>query len=156
MRRCTMSRLSILGLVELMIVGHLAFAREKPKAPQFKYVGGTESLPEGCKGILELGSNALTFRCSAGSITVRYSSIRVMQYRPDVRREIRKMKLKWQVKPPYGGGGQNRYFAVVYGEQGTAHAMILEVLPEAMRPYLAEIDLKAGKRVQVKTEEPLE
>jgi hypothetical protein len=27
--------------------------------------------------------------------------------------------------------------------------MVLEVRPVAMRPYLAEIDLKAGKRVEV-------
>jgi len=141
------------SLAALMIVVSWAYARHKPKpkGPQFKYAGGTESLPEACEGNLELGSTALTFKCSAGSIGIEYSSIKLMQYRPDVSRKIWKMKLKWKLKPTYGGGKRNRYFTVLYTEQEAPRVIVLEVPPEAMRPYLAEIDLKAGKRVEVKS-----
>ncbi len=141
-----------LALAALMIVAGSTYGREKPKlkGPQFKYAGGTESLPEACGGNLELGSTVLTFKCSAGSIAIKYSSIGLMQYRPDISRQIRKKKLQWKVKPSNGGGKRNRYFTVLYTEQGAPHVIVLEVPPEAMRPYLAEIDLKAGKRVEVK------
>jgi hypothetical protein len=137
----------------LVILAIPAAGREEmPAGPQFKYRGGTENLPQGCVGSLELASQALTFRCPSGSIAVPYASIQLMQYRPDLSRQVRNMKLKWQVKPdavkPLIGGRRNRYFTVVYGPQGT-RAMVLDVSPETMRPYLAEIDLKAGKRVEV-------
>ncbi len=144
------TRTGILALSALMIAVNSAYSREKPKGPQFKYAGGTENLLEGCEGNLELGPSALTFKCSGGSIAVPYPSISLMQYRPDVSRQVRKMKLKWKVKPPYGGGKKNRYFTFLYDDQGKTLAVVLEVSPEVMRPYLAEIDLKTGKRVEVK------
>src|SRR5487761_1050950 len=91
----------------------------------------------------------MTFQCPEGSITALYRSIQLMQYRPDVSRQVWKMKLKWKVKPHDFGGKHNRYFTVVFTRAGRTHVMVLEVDPDEMRPYLAEIDLKAGKRVQV-------
>lgn len=72
-----------------------------------------------------------------------------MQYRPDISRQVRKMKLKWKVKPYASGGKHNRYFTVVFTSAERSHIMVLEVGPDEMRPYLAEIDLKSGQRVQV-------
>lgn len=135
------------------LIGVPAGSREKRKPPQFRYAGGTESLSKGCTGNLELGSSALTFRCDSGSLAVSYSSISAMQYRPDVSGRVRKMRLKWKVRPPSGGGKQNRYFTLLYDQDQIAHAIVLEVSPEAMRPYLAELDLKSGKRVEVKSSE---
>lgn len=125
-------------------------SQEKPKEAQFKYAGGTEDIPAGCGGRLELTGDTLTFNCFQYSVSVPYSSISLMQYRPDVSREIWKLKLKWKVRPDAGGGKRNRYFTVRFTQGGATHAIVLEVLPEAMRPYLAEIDLKAGRRVEVK------
>lgn len=142
-----------LALTVLFFAGSAAYGRGEPKEPQFKYAAGTENVPEGCTGALELGSEALTFKCPQGSITIRYASINLMQYRPDVSRQVRRMKPKWKVRPPGGGGKRNRYFTVLYTQEGATHAVVLEVSPREMRPYLAEIDLKAGKRVEVKSYE---
>lgn len=130
-----------------------AFSGVKPKELPFQYVGGTESIKGGCKGKLEMGDNDFTFFCAKGIVHVPYASIRVMQFRPDVSRDIRKMKLPWKVHPPSGHGSKNRYFAVVFGDETAQHVMVLEVEPDSMRPYLAEIDLRAGKRVEVMSHE---
>lgn len=146
-------RLAGLLTFALILGGVPAAAREKGKTPQFKYVGGTENFPKSCAGTLELGSSALTFRCEPGSLAIPYSAITIMQYRPDVSDRVRKMKLKWKVRPPSGGGSRNRYFALLYDQDHITHAIVFEVLPEAMRPYLAELDLKSGKRVEVRSSE---
>ncbi len=137
----------------LVVAGASAAARDKPKGPQFKYAGGTENLPSGCDGNLELGSSVLTFKCAFGSLAIPYSSITLMQYRPDVSRRVWKMKFHWKVRPSAGGGKRNRYFTLLYELVHTPHAVVLEVPPESMRPYLAELDLKSGKRVEVKASE---
>lgn len=131
-----------------------AAGKEKVAASPFKYVGGTEKLPEDCRGSLEVGADALIFKCANGSVSVPYTAITLMQYRPDISRKVSKMKIKWQVKPPsmvtLMGGKRNRYFVIVYEEHGAPGGLVLEVPPLTMRPYLAEIDVKAGKRVEVK------
>lgn len=126
-------------------------SNKKADEPQFKYAGGTETIREGCTGNVELTSETLTFRCPDGSLTAPYASISLLQYRNNVSRQVRKMKLHWKVRPAGGGGKRNRYFTIVYEEGGTNHAIVLEVTPQKMQPYLAEIDLKAGKRVEVQS-----
>jgi hypothetical protein len=77
-----------------------------------------------------------------------------MQYRNDVSRKVRKMKLKWKLRPNYVvpllGGKRNRFFTVVFKVDGSTRAMVLRVSPDDMRPYLAEIDLKSTRRVEVR------
>ncbi len=138
------------ALALLLFMGTTAYSRERPKEPQFRYAVGTENLIEGCKGTLELAAEVLNFKCPEGSISTPYASISLMQYRPDVSPKVRRMKLGWKVKPPSGIRKRNRYFTILYNEKGVTHAMVLEVSPEVMRPYLAELDLKTGKRVEVK------
>jgi hypothetical protein len=150
----------LLVMVVLLGAGSPAYARKKHGPAPFKYDGGTEKIPRSCEGLVEVGSNALIFKYSTGSVTVPYSSIKFMQYRPNISKKIQKLKINWEVVPqvamPLWGSHKNRYFAIVYEENGATRAIVLEVPPETMRPYLAEIDLKAGKRVEVQETEEYE
>jgi hypothetical protein len=128
----------------------------KTREPQFTYVGGTENVLEGCSGTLQLTSEALGFECPPSTITIPYQSIQLMEYRANVSRDVRKLKLNWKMLPLERRSSKNRYFTVVYTISGTTHAIVLEVPPEEMLPYLAEIDLKAGRRVDVERHEEYE
>lgn len=139
--------IAAIGLI--LILQGTAWSTDKDDANLFKYAGGTENLHEGCPGQLHLTDESMTFQCPEGSISAMYDSIHLMQYRPDISRQVRKLKLKWKVKPHGDGGKHNRYFTVVFTSAGRMHIMVLQVDPDEMRPYLAEIDLKSGKRVQV-------
>ncbi len=156
-------------LVALMVLaviagaGEWAAARKKGGVKPFRFEGGTMTLPDGCKGLIEVGNAELNFKCTDGSasVSVPYEAITLMQYRPDISRKVRKMKINWKVKPGFGGPlirgrGENRLFAVIYQENGSTGALVLEVPPETMRPYLAEIDVKSGKRVEVKETEEVD
>ena len=137
----------------LLATVSVLYGREEGVEPQFKYAAGTESISEGCEGNLELTSIGLTFRCPTGSVTAPFDSITLMQYRNDVSRKVRRMRLQWKIKPtmvaPLLGGKHNRYFTVVFKDDETTRAVVLRVAPRAMRPYLAEIDLKSTRRVEV-------
>lgn len=113
-------------------------------SPLFDYVAGTEPIPSPCEGKLEMTRTAMIFRCQVGSITVPYDSIRHMEYGKKISKRIRKMKLNWSVKPTSAHNKHEGFFTVIYSEKDQTHAMILEVTPETMQPYLAEIDLKTG------------
>ena len=79
-----------------------------------------------------------------------FSTITLMEFRPDVSRRVRKLKLKWTTYPnTLIAGKQNRYFTIVCKKQGVTQVVVLRVDPRSMRPYLAEIELKSGKRVEV-------
>jgi hypothetical protein len=137
--------LSLIALVAMAIPA----AGRSHRTPQFVYVGGTEALPEGCDGKLELLQTAMVFECTRGSVTAPYTSITLMQYSSKVNRKVRKMKLQWAVKPTTESSNHNLFFTVLFsGESGT-QAIILRVLPATMRPYLAEIELRTGHWVDV-------
>jgi len=123
-----------------------ALARSRNNPP-FEYVGGTESISRGCEGKLEVTEAALVFRCATGSISVPYASITQMEYLPRISKQIRKMKLRWTVKPPSSHSKHEAYFSVLYSEKGRTHAMVLKAPPETMRPYMAEIDLRTGRAI---------
>lgn len=151
MRRVTM----LLALVALLGVQGSAREKDEQPAPQFKYIGGTEEISEGCEGNLEINPEAVTFRCLGGVVDVPYSAITLMQYRSDISRKVRKMKLKWKTQPdlpsPILKAKNNSLFTVVYQANGATRAMVLRVAPRTMRPYLAELDLRSEKRVEVQT-----
>jgi hypothetical protein len=142
-----------LVLVAALLAVHGAAGREKPKGLPFRFMGGTSGPIDTCKGVLEASSDELTFRCGTDAIAIPYSSITLMEYRANVSRKVRKMKLHWKLVPPVGHGSENRYFTIVYNESGGKQGLVLEVSPEAMRPYLAEIDLRAGRRIDVQNHE---
>jgi hypothetical protein len=147
------------GLVMMTGLGLAAAApparrsSSEPALAHFRYVGGTEKLKEHCVGKLGLTSSSMVFTCAEGSIIIPYDSILLMQYRADVSRKVRRLKLNWLFKPWRGGGNRNRYFTVVYSARRERRAMVLAVSPHDMRPYLAEIDLKIGRRVEVQDHE---
>lgn len=149
-----------LALAFVLIEGHWSAApvlgSEKAREPQFTYVGGTENVLAGCSGRLQLTSEAIGFECAPYTITIPYESIRIMEYRANISRDVRKLKLNWKMLPLESRSSKNRYFTVVYTVAGATHAMVLEVPPEEMLPYLAEIDLKAGRRVDVERHEDYE
>jgi hypothetical protein len=127
---------------------------------KFKYAGGMQSLLRDCSGGLELKTDALTFRCPDGTETIPYTSIMFMQYRPSLSPKVRKLNIRWEVSPaaalPIVSKKRNRFFVVIYskpalpsGRAGNPKGLVLEVAPETMQPYLAEIELKSGKRVEV-------
>ena len=158
-----MIRRSLLVLSVGFVVGSLvvcaaeARAKDEPLPPQFKYTAGTEDLPDACDGNLEVNPEVLTFRCRSGKIDIPYSAISAMEYRSEVSKRVRKMKVKWKIRPVGDSAilktKKNRFFTVVYREGQASHVMVLRVGPRAMRPYLAELDLRSDKRVEVETYE---
>jgi hypothetical protein len=144
------------SLAALLVAAGSAYSRGQPKEPPFQYMGGTEAIEQDCRGNLEVTTGALIFACPAGSVEVPFSAITLMQYRPDLSRRVRRLKVKWYLRPDPGGGKRNRYFAVVYKVHSVTHLMILKVAPLSMRPYLAEIDLRSGRRVEVRGYEEYE
>jgi hypothetical protein len=148
-RSAEFTRIVLLPLA-MLAVPFVTCAREKVAPPPFKYVGGTEDVSYNCRGEIQLRAESLAFQCSQYRLAIPYSSISLMQYRPDVAKRVKKMKLDWKVRLPRGGGKKNHYFTVLYNQGSTPHVIVLEASPEVMRPYLAEIDLRAGKRVEVR------
>jgi len=158
-----MIRRSLLVLSVGFVVGSLvvctaeARAKDEPLPPQFKYTAGTEDLPDACDGNLEVNPEVLTFRCWSGKIDIPYSAISAMEYRSEVSKRVRKMKVKWKIRPVGDSAilktKKNRFFTVVYREGQASHVVVLRVGPRAMRPYLAELDLRSDKRVEVETYE---
>jgi hypothetical protein len=139
-------------LVAWLALAGSAAAPRKPKPPPpppFEYAGGTEEIPPSCAGNLEVSSAALVFKCPRTTITIPFTSISLMEYRSDISQRVRNLNLKWKAYPAKHRGRRNRYFTVVYGHPTATQALILNVAPPAMRPYLAEIELKSGKRVEV-------
>jgi len=138
------------SFLALLFLTSFAFAKRKSSdtAP-FQYVGGTENLPRGCAGKLEVIKDGLNFTCPLGSVQMPFAAITLMQYRPDVSRQVMKMNLAWKVEPRLPKTKDNLYLTVLYNAQGTVHAVVLRVESQTMSPYLAEIELQSGKSVQV-------
>ena len=142
------------ALATLLLAAGALAACEEPLRPPFKYAAGTENLREGCEGTLELTQEGMSFRYLGGAVNIPYASITRMEYRSDISSEVSKLKVKWRVRPPayskplFGGKG-HRFFAVVYRVDNASQVLVLRVPPGVMRPYLAEIDLNAGRRVEV-------
>lgn len=126
-----------------------ARANASTQPTDFYYAGGTETLSTGCAGELELSHVSMTFRCAEGSVTIPYSSITLMQYRPKLSSQVRKMKLDWKARPEGTSAKKNLLFTVLYKQGNTTQAMVLKVLPMNMRPYLAAIELNTRKRIEV-------
>jgi len=136
----------------LVLLCCLGFAAAKHKAseePPFQYIGGTEDLARGCGGRLEVLKDTIAFSCPGGSVSVPFGALTLMEYRPNLSNQVLRMKIPWKVEPVLGKVKDNEFFTIVYNVQGTVHALVLRVDPPNMRPYLAEIELKTGKSVQV-------
>ena len=127
-----------------------ATGTEQAKEAIFQYAGGTEKIEIDCAGKLEVSESGLVFKCPGASVDMPFSTITLMQFRPDISPLVRNLKLKWKTYPSIlVAGKRNRFFTVVCKKQGVPHVMVLQVDSLSMRPYLAEIELKSGKRVEV-------
>ncbi|MGH9450432.1 MAG: hypothetical protein ACRD11_07800 [Terriglobia bacterium] len=138
----------LLTLAALALLPVLGYGRNAGM-PDFLYAGGTAPLQSGCSGTLGVSHASMTFECAQGSVTIPYSSITLMQYRPKLSRKVRRMKLRWKVRPTESASKKNLLFTVLYRDGDTTQALVLRVLPDEMRPYLAEIELNTGKRIEV-------
>jgi len=133
----------------VLALAGFASAKRKPPEPPFQYAAGTEKVTPSCGGNLEVTADALVFKCPSATLTMRFASIDLMEYRSDVSKRVAKLGLPWQVELERRRPRRNRYFTVVYKDEAATHVVVLKVSPTAMRPYLAEIELKSGKRVEV-------
>ena len=136
--------------VMILMLACSAFGNEQTSDSVFQFAGGTEKIEIDCAGKLEVTLEGLVFKCPSGSVDMPFSTITLMQFRPDVSQRVRRLKLKWTTYPlVLIPGKENRYFTIVYKKQGVTHVVVLKVDTLSMRPYLAEIELKSGKRVEV-------
>ena len=136
--------------VMILMLACSAFGNEQTSDSVFQFAGGTERIEIDCAGKLEVTLEGLVFKCPSGSVDMPFSMITLMQFRPDVSQRVRRLKLKWTTYPSVLiPGKENRYFTIVYKKQGVTHVVVLKVDTLSMRPYLAEIELKSGKRVEV-------
>jgi hypothetical protein len=134
----------------ILVPSSAALGIEPTREAVFQYAGGTEKIEIDCAGKLEVTPESLVFTCPGSSVVMPFSTITLMQFRPDVSRRVRKLKLKWTTYPnTLIVGKQNQYFTIVSKKQGVTQVVVLRVDPLSMRPYLAEIELKSGKRVEV-------
>jgi hypothetical protein len=142
----------LLWLRSVLIITVVLFpvmVQAHPADTEFTYAGGTEHLQYHCAGQLEVALSSMTFRCPAGAITIPFDSITHMEYRPKVSPAVSKMKLHWTEKPAGSGGKKNRFFTVLFRKDQRVHALVLQVAPDEMRPYLAVLELHSGKRIIV-------
>jgi hypothetical protein len=142
-------RMLVCGLVALLSLASSAYGRQEAELPPFQYAGGTQKISQDCAGNLQLTNEALIFKCPAASIRIPFASIILMEYRADISQRVRKLDLNWKVQPIAKAPKRYRYFTVVYKEPDATQVVVLMVAPRSMRPYLAEIELKSGKRVEV-------
>ncbi len=141
--------ISISLLVTLLLLTCSIYAKHKRgEEPPFEYVAGTENVDKGCAGKLEVLKEGFSFKCPSATITVPFSGITLMQYRPDVSADVLAMKIPWKVPPQTTRVRENKYFTIVCNEQGKLRALVLRVDEDNMRPYFAEIELQSGKSVQ--------
>jgi len=138
-------------LALLLVAGTVAYGSKEPGGPPFAYMGGTEDVAQGCRGILAVTATELVFKCPEHPLAIPYAAISLMEYRPEISPKILRMDLKWKVELPVEHGRKsrkNKYFSVVFEQAGT-HLVVFDVEPQNMVSYLAEIELKTGKRVEV-------
>jgi hypothetical protein len=149
---CISKRIAISAglLIALLMTAGSSYAKHKPpvEEPPFQYQAGTENIAKGCGGKLEVLKEAFAFHCPGGDLSIPYSTITLMQYRPDLSDEVMAMKVPWAYPPLLARVNKNKYFTIVSKDQGKLRVVVLRVDEKDMRPYFAEIELQSGKSVQ--------
>ena len=85
----------------LLISSSYGKHKKTEEEPPFLYVAGTENIAKGCGGKLEVLKEGLTFKCPGSTLNLPFSTITLMQYRPDVSAEVMAMKIPWKVAPEF-------------------------------------------------------
>ena len=131
------------------------------KKAGFRYVGGTWEMKGRCRGQLQIGTNSVAFKCKEQFFDLPFESLTYMEYRPAPSDKLRDAEVFWRRKPPLGLGmtlpwrkRKNKYFSVVFFKGGELGAAVFRVKPRVMRPYLAELDLRSGMRVEMDSFDP--
>ncbi len=137
-------------LIALLLLAGAAYGKNNKKTdvPPFLYEAGTEDLPKGCLGRLEVLKEGFTFKCPAGNISLPFSGVSVMEFRPDVSPQAIALKPAWKVPPEPARVRENKYFTIVCNDQGKLRVVVFRVSEDDMRPYFAEIELQSGKSVK--------
>lgn len=146
MNKSSIAKMAALLAAILLLVPYAS--AESSHDSVFKYVAGTEPIPKDCTGKLHVTEPALVFQCAGQSLSIPYRTITQMEFLPRVSEKIRKMKLPWVIRPTSAHGRHDGFFTVVYSSSGQAHAIIMRVRNEIMRPYMAEIDLRTGHPIE--------
>ena len=153
------------GWIPLLVSVFCLSALAVPVAAQskrgFRYVGGTWDLKGRCRGQLQMGTHSVAFKCKERIFDLPFESLTYMEYRPAPSEKLRDTRVRWRRKPPLGVGvkvpfkkRKNKYFSVVFSKGGEMGVAVFRVKPRVMRPYLAELDLRSGMRVEMESFEP--
>ena len=120
--------ISIGLLMALLLLTSSSYGKHKnTEEPPFQYLAGTENIEKGCAGKLQVLKEGFTFKCPAGTFSLPFSAITLMQYRPDVSAEVLAMKIPWKITPQLARVRENKYFTIVCNEQGKLRAVVLRV-----------------------------
>ena len=125
----------------------------------FRYVAGTWDVKGSCKENIQLSRDSMSFRCKKKVFEISFSDIAFMEYRHAPSRKVRSAGVDWRRGLPGGNKvkvvpfkkRKNRFFTVVYRKNGKLESAVFRVKPLVMRPYLAELDLRSGKRVEMES-----
>lgn len=153
------------GWIPLLVTALCLSALAVPAVAQtkrgFRYVGGTWELKGRCRGQLQIGTNSVAFKCKEQIFDLPFESLTYMEYRPAPSEKLREAKVRWRRKPPLGVGvrvpwkrRKNKYFSVMFSKGGELGVAVFRVKPRVMRPYLAELDLRSGMRVEMDSFDP--
>lgn len=142
--------ISIIAVTTLFLLASPGYGKNKKGSdqPPFEYVAGSENIEKGCAGKLEVLKEGFVFKCPGTTLSLPYSDVKVMQFRPDISDDVMAMKIPWNGKPLIPKARDNEYFTIVSNTQGKLRAVVFRVSEDFMRPYFAEIELQSGKSVQ--------
>ncbi len=143
-------------LMCLLLVSAPSHARNRRG---FRYVAGTWDVKGSCKENIQLGRDSMSFRCKKKVFEISFSDIAFMEYRHAPSRKVRSAGVEWRRGLPGRNHvrvvpfkkRKNRFFTVVYRKNGKLESAVFRVKPPVMRPYLAELDLRSGQRVEMES-----
>ena len=116
--------------------------------------GGTNSdLPNRASGRIEMADEeALLFRCRQGGVRIPYSSIHALEYGQHVSRRYAEAIL---ISPVLLLSKSRRHFVTIsyLDDSGRQQALVFRVDKHDVRPVLAALEARTGRRVEYQDEE---
>ncbi len=150
-------RIHWLGCVSIAILsgGPLALpSLAGEPGSRVEYVGGTLSgLPGKCDGrIITTGEQSLVFRHKSGAVQVPYSQIDLLEYGQKVDRRYAMAVI---VSPLLLLSKKRQHFLTVgyIDASGQRQAIVFRVEKDDIRPVLASLEVKTGRKVQYQDQE---
>ena len=116
--------------------------------------GGTNSdLPHRASGRIEISDEeALLFRCREGGVRIPYASIHALEYGQQVSRRYAEAIL---ISPLLLLSKSRRHFVTIsyLDDGGRQQALVFRVDKRDVRPVLAVLEARTGRRVEYQDEE---